>query len=124
MSYKGLLNMICSWTRLAESGTRGDYGEPIHTTTTVATGVLCREQDITRQEAEELGLAGEVGKEYRRLFVDGNQDLQIGDLITILTKKGVAFVDDGYERKVRKAPDAAGHGHHDEAILELTKTKT
>lgn len=116
MSYLTMLNKLCSWTRKS-TYTVGTYGEQAVTTVTIAHHIKCRYEPVTGKELEEIGLVGELDKSYERFFINGITDIQVSDEISI---NGVS---DDYVRKVKWVGDAAGHGHHIEAIVEKLKIK-
>jgi hypothetical protein len=110
MSYKSLLNTTCSWQRKS-STSQGTYYEQEVTLTTVASGISCRVEPLYIKEMQELGMEGEIGKKYERIFFLGVVDIKQGDIVTVSGQSGV-------RRTVVDTGDAGGHGHHTEAILE------
>ena len=75
-------------------------------------------------ELEEINIVAEIGKVHERLFIEGIQDIQIGDMITLFIKNestGDFDEETGFERTVIVADDAAGHAHHHEIVIEKIK---
>ena len=114
MSFESMLNRTCSWTR-KDAASVDKYGAQNTDYIEIATGIKCREDDLTQEDIERIGNVGETNLNVTRIFMLGLPDIQVGDRITI--------VDDtsGFKRKVILRNNAGGHDHHTEVLVERLK---
>jgi len=114
MSFTSLLNRTCSWTRKSVDSV-DKYGAQNTRYVVVATGIKCREDDLTQEDIERLGNVGGINLNVTRIFIENLPDIQVGDRVVIVGDTS------GFERKVILRQNAGGHDHHTEVLVQRLK---
>ena len=114
MSFDSLLNKVCEWKRKRATASSA-FGEQNITFDNIGESVACRLDPISKTELEDVGIIGQTGKAYERLFLKGRPDIVIGDIVEVTGEVGL--------RTVRVPQNAGGQDHHTEVILELTEIR-
>lgn len=110
MSFYGLLNKKCSWSRRINVGSN-DFGEIIFTEVLVASDIPCSRQVGAGNNDNQLleGLKeGDLARKISRFYFAYSDDVQEGDIITFETS------DQGIVRSIK---DDAGRSHHKKALV-------
>ena len=111
MSFLGLLNKRCSWTRREKIG-KDAYRQPIYTEMVKGSEVLCRVEKIYGWDMWEGEDGGDFSRVMTMLFLMPENDIQPNDQVTIEGSENYKVIDDD---------NFALMDHHIECHVEKTK---